>query len=431
MQEYWYDNAVFYHIYPLGMTGAPLNVAEQEGVCSRILEVIDWIPHLNKLGINAVYFGPLFSSGTHGYDTHDYYNLDPRLGDNEDFKQVCNALHAAGIKVVLDGVFNHVGRGHFAFQDLLRNREGSVYRDWFVNVNFGGNNNYNDGFWYDNWSGCQELVKLNHYNPAVRQHLLDAIGMWMEEFGIDGLRLDAADCIQKDFFKELRHFAKSRREDFWLMGEIIHGNYRDWANPQMMDTVTNYECWKGLYSSHNDKNYFEIAHSLNRQFGRGGIYDGLRLYNFVDNHDVNRIFSLLTQKENLVNVYTLMFTMPGIPSIYYGSEWGIAGEKAKGTPNVDGPLRPRIDIESMKGINEELIGHIASLAHLYQTRPSIRKGTYENVDIKNLQLIYARSFEGETTLVGLNLSGEEVTLQGNYQGKPYKFELGPYESQVI
>ncbi len=430
-EQYWYDNAVFYHIYPLGMTGAPFNAAEEEGVHPRILEVLDWIPHLQRLGINAVYFGPIFTSGTHGYDTHDYYTLDPRLGDNDDFAQICAVLHEAGIKVVLDGVFNHVGRGHFAFQDLLRNRESSPYRDWFVNVNFGGNNSYNDGFCYDNWGGCQELVKLNMYNPSVRQHLLGAIAQWMDDWGIDGLRLDAADCIQKDFFKELRYFVKSRRADFWLMGEIIHGDYKLWANAEMMDTVTNYECWKGLYSSHNDKNYFEIAHSLNRQFGRGGIYDGLRLYNFVDNHDVERIFSILKDKENLINVYTLMFTMPGIPSIYYGSEWGIEGAKDKSLPNQDMPLRPRIDIHSLEGINDELVDYIASLAHLYQSRPSIRLGTYENVDIKNKQLVFARAYEGEVTLVGLNLDSEPATLSGSYQGKPYHFELGPYESEIL
>ena len=428
--DFWYENAVFYHIYPLGLTGAPLNNLGEETKGNRILQIVDWIPHLKKLNINAVYFGPVWESGTHGYDTHNYYKLDSRLGSNEDFKKVCDALHDAGIRVVLDGVFNHVGRGFAPFLDVLKNRENSSYKDWFAGLNFGGNNSYNDGLSYENWSGCEELVKLNMYNGDVRVHLLKAVAMWMDEFGIDGLRLDAADCIQKDFFKELRRFTKSRRSDFWLMGEIIHGNYRDWANADMMDSVTNYECWKGIYSSHNDKNYFEIAHSLNRQFAKGGIYEGLKLYNFVDNHDVNRISSLLKEKENLLNVYTMLFTMPGIPSIYYGSEWGIEGEKSKGA-NADVPLRPAIDIHAMEGINEGLISHIADLTAEYHHNKTLRCGGFENVEIKNQQLVYARYSEDDYTLVALNLSDEPWETTVTYQGNTHHISLDAYESTLI
>ena len=140
--------------------------------------------------------------------------------------------------------------------------------------------------------------------------------MWVETFDIDGLRLDAADCIDKEFFKQLKVYTQGLKKDFWLMGEIIHGDYKMWANPDMMHSVTNYECWKGIYSSHNDKNYFEIAHSLRRQFAKGGIYENLRLYNFLDNHDVNRIASLLKNPADLENAYTMLFCMPGIPSVY-------------------------------------------------------------------------------------------------------------------
>ena len=313
---------------------------------------------------------------------------------------------------------------------MLENRESSPYKDWFAGVNFGWNNSYNDGFSYESWSGCEELVKLNLYNQDVRRHLLDAVAMWMDEFHIDGLRLDAADCIQKDFFKELRHFVKSRRSDFWLMGEIIHGNYRDWANDDMLDSVTNYECWKGIYSSHNDKNYFEIAHSLNRQFGKGGIYEGLHLYNFVDNHDVNRIYSLLKEKKHLLNVYTMLFTMPGMPSIYYGSEWGIEGEKAAGS-GADVPLRPAIDIRAMEGINEDLIAHIAELAREYHRNKTLRFGEFENVEIRNQQLIYARYLDDAYTLVAFNLSEDPWETTITYHGDCHKISLGAYESTLI
>lgn len=427
---YWYDDAVFYHIYPLGLTGAPHQNEGAATAGSRILAVTDWIPHLQEMGINAVYFGPVWESGTHGYDTHDYYKLDSRLGTNEDFKKVCRALHDAGIRVVLDGVFNHVGRGFAPFLDVQANRENSPYKDWFAGMNFGWNNSYNDNFSYETWSGCEELVKLNLYHGDVKKYLLDAIAMWIDVFEIDGLRLDAADCIQHDFFKELRSFVKSRREDFWLMGEIIHGNYCVWANDEMLDTVTNYECWKGIYSSHNDKNYFEIAHSLNRQFGRGGIYEGLRLYNFLDNHDVNRIASLLKDKQNLKNVYTLLFTMPGVPSIYYGSEWGIMGEKGQGA-EADWPLRPGLDIQKMKDENPELVAYIKELADLRRENEPLRHGGYENVEIRNQQLVFARYLEDSYTLAAFNLSDAPCTMQIHYRGDAYEVPLQPYESKVI
>ncbi len=427
-QTFWYDNAVFYHIYPLGMCGAP---ASQDGICvSRILEVIDWIPHLQHLGVNAIYFGPVFHSVRHGYDTTNYYEIDPRLGTNEDFALVCKTLHKEGFYVVLDGVFNHVGREFAPFLDVKEKREGSGYCSWFSGLNFYNNNSYNDGFSYDSWSGCEDLVKLNLYEPAVRKHLLDAIDFWMREFEIDGLRLDAADCIQRDFFKELRYFVKSRRADFWLMGEIIHGNYNVWANNEMLDSVTNYECWKGIYSSHNDKNYFEIAHSLNREFGRGGMYEGIRLYNFLDNHDVNRIGSLLKVKENLANVYTLLFTMPGIPSIYYGSEWGIMGEKGRGA-DADLPLRPALSLPDMQQAGSELCDHIARLAKAYHEHPALRFGTYENVVIKNEQLVYARAYEDETILVAFNVTDAPVELNFNYKGKAYDVSLDAFESKIL
>ena len=165
----WAYESVFYQIYPLGFCGAPFeNDGKEE---SRILKVIDWIPHIKKLGANAIYFSPVFDSDTHGYNTRDYRKIDCRLGTNEDFAKVCKELHENGIKVVLDGVFNHVGRGFWAFQDVLKNRENSPYKDWF-HINFGGNSNYNDGLWYEGWEGHFDLVKLNLNNPQVVDHIL-------------------------------------------------------------------------------------------------------------------------------------------------------------------------------------------------------------------------------------------------------------------
>ena len=259
----WFDEAVLYQIYPLGLCGAP--EYQDDVTVPRIRRLLDWVDHIKKLGADTVLLNPVFDSDKHGYDTRDYNRLDPRLGTNEDLAAVCRAFHEAGVRVMLDGVFNHVGRGFWAFRDVQEHGQASPYCGWFHDLNFGGPSPMGDPFWYTAWQGHYELVKLNLKNPEVRDHLLGAVGMWMDRFHIDGLRLDAADCVDFDFFRALKHYTKSRDPEFWLMGEIIHGDYARWANPEMLDSVTNYECWKGNWSAHNTKNYFEIAHSLHRQ----------------------------------------------------------------------------------------------------------------------------------------------------------------------
>lgn len=278
----WAYESVFYQIYPLGFCGAPF---ENDGVLEhRILKVLDWIPHMKKLGIDAIYFSPIFESDTHGYNTRDYRKLDTRLGTNEDFREVCGKLHENGIKVVLDGVFNHVGRGFGPFQDVVKNREGSAYTSWFYRIDFGGNSNYNDGLWYEGWEGNYDLVKLNLRNEAVINHLLESVKFWVDEFDIDGLRLDVAYSLDEDFVRRLRGYTQGLKEDFVLIGEMLHGDYNRMMNDSMLHSVTNYECYKGLYSSFNSMNMFEIVHSLMRQFGPENwtLYKGKHLLSFVD-----------------------------------------------------------------------------------------------------------------------------------------------------
>ena len=261
----WAYESVFYQIYPLGFCGAPF---ENDGVLEhRLKKVEDWIPHMKKLGVNAVYFSPLFESDTHGYNTRDYRKVDVRLGTNEDMRELCDALHRNNIRVVLDGVFNHVGRGFGPFQDVLRNREHSPYVNWFYRIAFDGNSNYNDGLWYEGWEGNYDLVKLNLGNEEVVNYLLESVRFWVEEFGIDGLRLDVAYSLDENFVRRLRSFCDGLKEDFFLVGEMLHGDYNRLMNDSMLHSATNYECYKGLYSSFNSMNLFEINHSLLRQFG--------------------------------------------------------------------------------------------------------------------------------------------------------------------
>lgn len=396
----WAYESVFYQIYPLGFCGAPF---ENDGVTEhRIKKVADWIPHIKEIGCNAIYFSPVFDSDTHGYNTRDYRKIDCRLGTNEDFAAVCKELHENGIKVVLDGVFNHVGRGFWAFQDVLKNREGSRYKDWF-HIDFGGNSGYNDGLWYEGWEGHFDLVKLNLRNPEVVNHIFECIRGWAEEFDIDGLRLDVAYCLDFDFLKNLRSFCRSLKEDFFLLGELLHGDYARWVNPEMLDSATNYECYKGLHSSFNSMNMFEICHSLKNQFGSENWcrYRGMHLLCFVDNHDVSRIASILQNEKHLPLIYALTFGMPGIPCVYYGSEWGTKADKSQGDP----ALRVSFD----KPESNELTEWISKLAKAHRESKALCYGSISVPVLTNKQCIIEREFEGERVLVAINAEDKPYT----------------------
>ena len=399
----WFDEAFFYQIYPLGFCGAP---PENDGRLEhRLIQKMDWIPHLKKLGVDCVFFNPLFDADRHGYDTRDFFKLDCRLGSNEDFRDFVSAIHSAGMKVMLDGVFNHVGRGFWAFRDVLENKGNSAYKDWFK-INFGGNSAYNDGFWYQPWEGHAELVELNLRNPEVVHHLLEAVAFWMDEFKIDGLRLDVAYMVDKDFMARLRDFALNKNPEFFLMGEMIHGDYKQIVNPRMLHSATNYGCYKSLYSAFNSMNMFEIGHSIYRQNSSEAwaLYRGLNLVNFVDNHDVDRITSILSNPRQLPAVYTLMFGMPGMPTVYYGSEWGIEGKKGKGY-STDEAIRPALDTP----VWNELTDHIAALARVRSSSKALCYGDFNIVVMTNGQLIFQRRFEDQRVLVAINASGEDYT----------------------
>ena len=407
----WIQESIFYQIYPLGFCGV-LEPGKKYKEKNRLLMIEECIPHLKEMSVNAVYFSPVFESSYHGYDTKDYLKIDKRLGTNEDFKVLCTKFHENGIKVILDGVFNHVGREFWAFEDVRQKGEASEYRDWFANLNFNCQSAYGDPFTYEGWNGCYDLVKLNLWNTRVTDYLLQAVGYWIDEFDIDGLRLDAADKVEIEFFKKLRRYVDEKKPDFWLMGEIIHGDYRRWANDECLDSVTNYECYKGIYSSHNEKNYFEISYSLNRLFGNGGIYKDLCLYNFVDNHDVNRLSSTLVKQEYLNNVYTILYTMPGVPSVYYGSEYALKATKGNGT---DLPLRPIYDLKQFEKENIKLYKHIVKLGKIRKSNKALKYGDFQNIVIKNEQLAYRRCFEDEKVYVLLNLSENDFELELNLE----------------
>ena len=429
---FWAYESVFYQIYPLGFCGAPF---ENDGVQThKIKKVEEWIPHMKKLGINAIYFSPVFESDTHGYNTRDYKKIDVRIGTNEDFKEVCRKLHENGIRVVLDGVFNHVGRGFYQFQDVLKNRENSPYLNWF-HINLGGNSNYNDGLWYEGWEGNYDLVKLNLQNGEVVNHILDAVQFWINEFDIDGLRLDVAYCLDENFVRTLRSFTTERKADFFLLGEMLHGDYNRLMNDSMLHSATNYECYKGLYSSFNSMNMFEINHSLLRQFGPENwtLYKGKHLLSFADNHDVTRVASILSNEKHLPLIYAMCFGMPGIPCVYYGSEWGTKADKSEGDP----ALRPCFEKPEWNELSE----FISKLAEAKKNSEALNYGSFRSVLLTNRQCIFERASEHERVLVAIN--ADEAPFTAHFDagcglatdlitGQPHDFgggsELPPYSA---
>lgn len=405
----WYDEAIFYHIYPLGLTGAPRENSYTEPV-HRLNTLIPWIAHIREIGCNAVYIGPLFESVGHGYETTDYKKLDSRLGTNEDLTNYVAECHRQGIRVILDGVFNHTGRDFFAFRDIREKRENSPYRDWYRNVNFWGNNQYNDGFSYENWGGYDLLAKLNQSNPAVRDYICDVVRFWVSEFDIDGIRLDAADVLDFDYMKSLRRVADEVKPEFWLMGEVIHGDYTRWVNEGTLHSVTNYHLHKALYSGHNDHNYFEIAHTVKRLYGMGGNRpDGLKLYNFVDNHDVERIYTKLNNKAHFAPVHVLLYTLPGVPSVYYGSEFGIEGKKERYS---DDSLRPALSLSDFGDALEKnaCTGLIAALGKARQKIKALSYGDYQELLLTNRQYAFSRNYNGESVLVTVNNDDSDYVM---------------------
>ena len=403
----WFDEAVFYQIYPLGFCGAERENDFGE-IRSRFGLIEREIPRLKELGITAVLFNPLFESERHGYDTVDFYRIDRRLGTNEEFKALVEKFHAAGIRVVLDGVFNHTGREFPPFREVREKREGTDYRFWF-NIDFGGNSAYNDGFWYENWEGHAELVKLRLDNRDLQNYLMNAVRFWIDEFGIDGLRLDVCYLLPPWFMELLRRTVAEKRPDFFLVGEVIHcGNFQQNVCPERLNAITGYECYKGMISAFNSHNLFEIEHSLTRLYANlpWALYTGKKMLNFVDNHDVPRVYTALREKENLLNLYTLLFTIPGIPCVYYGSEFGAEGDKG----DNDYRLRPFIgDID--RSAHPELAAHIKKLAAIRTGSRALSYGGYAKATLQNTNFSFVRETEGEKLVVAVNIGGNDCTVR--------------------
>ena len=406
----WYEESLVYQIYPLGLLDAPYENDGTGEVVHRLPRLIGWIDHLKKLGVTCVLLNPVWESASHGYDTCDFLTVDCRLGTNDDLRELVAAYHEAGIKVILDTVLNHVGRDFWAFKDVRENGQASPYAGWFT-IHWGGNNEYNDGFSYDTWAGVPYLVRLNHHNFELNDYCADVIRTWEREYDIDGLRLDVAYCLDRGYLAYVRELCDEltakRGQKFLMLGETMFGDYNLWMNDNACDTVTNYEAYKGFWSSFNSANMHEIGYALERQSGSHpwDLYTGKYLFNFLDNHDVPRIATRLEDKEQLPVLWGLLFGMCGVPCIYYGSEWGIEGEQHFG----DHELRPAVETPEWNTLTD----WIAALAHARAASPALLHGSYTQLQIQPQQLVFERKTEVQRVIVAINAAHEPAVMHFN------------------
>jgi glycosidase len=304
----WADHAIWWHVYPLGFVGAEAALTEGAPVTHRLGQLENWLDYAIDLGCSGLLLGPVFAAETHGYDTIDHYRIDPRLGDDEDFDRLVAAARARGLRVLLDGVFNHVGR---SFQ---------APPEWFRE---------------DVFEGHEQLVVLNHDEPAVVQYVVDVMCHWLER-GIDGWRLDAAYAVPPTFWHQVLTQVRSRFPDAWFVGEVIHGDYAGYVDHSDLDSVTQYELWKAIWSSLNDGNFFELDYALKRH---DQLLDTFVPQTFVGNHDVTRIASQLKDERHLGHALAILFAVAGVPSIYYGDEQAFRGVKEERVGGDDA-IRP-------------------------------------------------------------------------------------------
>ncbi|MEU4089434.1 alpha-amylase family glycosyl hydrolase [Streptomyces aureus] len=326
----WPDHAIWWHVHPLSFLGAePDALPADAPVRHRLPVLVDWLDHLVGLGCNGLALGPVFAAETHGYDTTDPFRIDPRLGTESDLVDLVDRAASRGVRVLLDGVFNHVGRSFAPFADVARRGADSPYADWFVP----------EGDDFRTFEGHRHLVALNHASPAVADHVVEVLDHWLDR-GVAGWRLDAAYAVPRPFWRAVTDRVKERHPGAWFSGEVIHGDYAAYVVEGGLDTVTQYELWKAIWSSLNDRNPHELAWALKRH---NTMVDTFAPQTFVGNHDVTRVASRLEEPRHLAHALAVLFTVGGVPSVYAGDERGREGVKEEriGGDDAIRPAFPR------------------------------------------------------------------------------------------
>ena len=400
----WVEQAIWWQVYPLGFVGAEREASACAVVTHRLDHLVAWLDYAVNLGVSGVLLGPIFASSTHGYDTIDHFQIDQRLGDDADFDKFIDAARRRGLRVVLDGVFNHVGREYPAFQRAVaagpHSPEASWFRlAWLADAALGAEPDY------ATFEGHRQLVALNHEEPAVLDYVARVMTYWLER-GADGWRLDAAYAVPGRFWTRVLSAVRARHPDAYILGEVIHGDYVGFVRETGVDAVTQYELWKAIWSALNDRNFFELAWALDRH---NAMLDSFVPQTFIGNHDVTRIASQLLDERHLAHALVILMTCSGVPSIYAGDEQAFRGikERRAGGDDAIRPAFPATPADLAPfgwptyRLHQDLIG-------LRRRHPWLHKARSRVTELRNTDLTFEAFHEENRLWVALNLADAPV-----------------------
>lgn len=392
----WPEHVIWWHIYPLGFIGAPIRdgVDPDADPVHRLDRLEPWLDHVISLGLNGLLLGPVFASETHGYDTVDHFRIDPRLGDDGDFDRLVAAARERGIRILLDGVFNHVGRGHPAFRDVAEDGPG-LFRGHWVDGRFEA----------EVFEGHGALVALDHSSPATVDLVVDVMCHWLER-GIDGWRLDAAYAVPSSFWAEVLPRVRERFPEAWFLGEVIHGEAVQIVEESAMDSLTQYELWQGVWHGIADRNLFELSHAIERH---DELLATFVPQTFVGNHDVTRIASAVGA-ELVPHALAVLFTVAGTPSVYAGDEFGWTGVKEERLGGDDA-VRPEFpggpgEVDA----DERILQAHQALIALRRRKPWLWRAHTDVIEVSNTAVALRTAVGDDAVVVALNIGEEPVSL---------------------
>ncbi len=395
----WVEHAIFWHVYPLGFVGADVRPERAGPVVHRLERLTGWLDYAVELGASALLLGPIFASATHGYDTLDHFRIDPRLGDEADFDALVAQAGRRGLRVVLDGVFNHVSRRHPAFQEACALGPSAPGARLFRLSWPAGRGGEPDAATFE---GHGDLVVLNHEATEVETLVADAMIHWLDR-GAAGFRLDAAYAVPPRFWARVLPRVRERRPDAYFLGEVIHGDYAGFVKASGVDSVTQYELWKAIWSGLNDRNFFELAWALDRH---NGFLDAFVPQTFVGNHDVTRLASRLENPRLIDHALVVLMTCGGTPSIYAGDEQGFRGIKENRLGGDDAvrpafPERP----SALAPDGWPIFRRHQALIGLRRRHPWLHRAKTRVVSLANETFCYEAHAGDRRLMVALNLGG--------------------------
>jgi cyclomaltodextrinase len=395
----WTEHVIWWHVYPLGFVGADTTGQDHSPV-RRLRQVESWLDYLVDLGANGLALGPVFRSGTHGYDTIDYFEVDPRLGDTSDLERLIGAAHSRGIRVMLDGVFNHVGRDFGPLQTALAD-PGAPENSLFRRTESGE---------LSVFEGHGALVTLDHSSTEVADLVASILNYWLDR-GIDAWRLDAAYSVPPAFWADVLPRVREQHPDVYILGEVLHGDYARFVHDGGLNSVTQYEVWQAIWHSIAEANFYELDWALKRH---NEFLKTFVPYTFIGNHDVTRIATQIADERHLVHALVLLFTLGGTPAVYYGDERGLKATKEE-RAGGDDAIRPTYPATpehlpagggSVYALHQELIG-------LRRRHPWLHRATSTAIELTNTHYVYEMIAGANRLMVALNISDDELKITPN------------------